>query len=106
VPKVTYRQPSGESQTVQTDSDVSLMWAAFNNSVEGIVAECGGHAMCATCHVYVDLDWLNRVPAMDEVEDELLDDAVSPRSDRSRLSCQLVLTDDMDGIVVDIPESQ
>jgi 2Fe-2S ferredoxin len=82
------------------------MWAAFNNSVEGIVAECGGHAMCATCHVYVDLDWLSRVPAMDEVEDELLDDAASPRSDRSRLSCQLVLTDDMDGIVVDIPESQ
>jgi 2Fe-2S ferredoxin len=106
VPKVTFRQPSGESQTVQADSDVSLMSAAFNNSVDGIVAECGGHAMCATCHVYVDLEWLSRLPGMDEVEDELLDDAASPRSDRSRLSCQLVLTDDMDGIVVEIPESQ
>ena len=103
---VTYRQPDGSESTLHTDKEVSVMYIAVTNEVPGIVAECGGNAMCATCHVYVPDEYLDRLPDMEEDEDEMLDGAAAPRTGRSRLSCQLKLTDDLDGLVVEIPETQ
>ena len=81
------------------------MRAAVDGGVDGIVGECGGNRMCATCHVYVDLDGI-AVSEISDDEDELLDFAASPRADNSRLSCQVVATDEMDGLVVVLPDRQ
>lgn len=104
--KVTYRHSGGAETTVETDVPASLMHLAVTNDVPGIVGECGGNAMCATCHVYVAEGDLDRLPEMDEDEDEMLDGTAAPRTDRSRLGCQLVLGDLLDGITVEIPAAQ
>ena len=82
------------------------MQAAIGHGVDGIVAECGGNCMCATCHVYVDADWLPRLPAMSEAEDALLDGTASERQPNSRLSCQISVTSALDGLLVNLPERQ
>lgn len=82
------------------------MQAAIAHGVEGIVAECGGSAMCATCHVYVNESDLPRAPEMKAEEDEMLEFTASPREPTSRLSCQLVMTPELDGIVVHLPPEQ
>jgi 2Fe-2S ferredoxin len=84
----------------------SVMEAARGNNVPGIVAECGGAAMCATCHVYVDPKWLTRVPVMSEFEHELLEGTGSPRAENSRLSCQIRVNEGLDGLEVLVPPSQ
>ena len=105
MPRVTFVQPDGERRVVEVPAGVSVMKAAVNNAVAGIVAECGGSCMCATCHVYVATPGA-ALPPISADEDEMLDVTAAERRPASRLSCQLVLTDDLDDLVVDVPEAQ
>lgn len=106
MPSIIYVQPNGEREQVETKLGTSVMQAAMAAGIEGIVAECGGSAMCATCHVYVDPDYLEHMPEAQEIEDEMLECATSERLGNSRLSCQLIMTEELDGLVVHLPESQ
>lgn len=106
MPKVTYVHQDGTTDVLDVPVGTSIMEAALDADIEGIVAECGGAAMCATCHVYVRTDHLTAAPAMQEDEDEMLDEAACPRADNSRLSCQLEVNEDMEGIAVGLPERQ
>ena len=90
---------------VDSSSGLTLMEAALENNVPGIIAECGGACSCATCHVYIDDKWQNRVGAPNIMEDDMLDFAYDRRKN-SRLSCQIVLDESLDGLVVYIPERQ
>jgi 2Fe-2S ferredoxin len=103
---VTYTDHAGQSRVVEATVGDSVMETAVRNGVPGIVAECGGSLMCATCHVYVDEEFADRLPEMSPDEDEMLEAAASERTERSRLSCQIVLTDELDGLVVWLPETQ
>jgi 2Fe-2S ferredoxin len=106
MPKITYRQPDGSTTTVDVPVGTSIMRGAVSNGIPGIVAECGGGASCATCHVYAPQDEGWPLPDRHELEDELLECTTSPRRENSRLSCQLPVTEELDGMVVDLPESQ
>jgi 2Fe-2S ferredoxin len=105
MPKVTYIEPQGAAKTVDAPAGTTAMEAAIDNDVAGIVAECGGACSCATCHVYVDEAWLDKLPPPDPLEDGMLDCALERRPN-SRLSCQLRLSDELDGITVEIPPAQ
>lgn len=109
MPSITYYQPSGTSQTVVVDAgvDARVMQTALANGVPGIVGECGGQAMCATCHVYVREEYLESLPEISEDEEEMLDVTASERDERrSRLGCQIGVNEDLDHIEVDLPEEQ
>ncbi|MDO8299144.1 2Fe-2S iron-sulfur cluster-binding protein [Lacisediminimonas sp.] len=106
MPKIVYIQPEGQQQTLEVASGTTLMHAAIANGIQGIVAECGGSAMCATCHVYVDPAWESRLPPMDAVEDEMLGSVAAERRSSSRLSCQVTVTPELDGLVVHLPSTQ
>ena len=103
---ITFIHPDGRSERVDTGEAESVMLAAISHGVEGILAECGGNAMCATCHVYVEDGWLDRLPAMGDAEDALLDGAAADRAPNSRLSCQLKLSPALDGLVLRLPDRQ
>ena len=105
MPKVTFIQPDGTRSEVNALSGDSVMETAIDNDIDGIVAECGGACSCATCHVYVDKSWLDRLPDPDPLEDGMLD-CVLDRQETSRLSCQIRLTEELDGLTVRVPESQ
>jgi 2Fe-2S ferredoxin len=105
VPRVTYIQPNGEAKTVDVPAGTTAMEAAVDNDVAGIVAECGGAASCATCHVYVEPEWLNKLQRPGPQEDGMLD-CVIDRRPNSRLSCQIVLKNELDGLVVRVAEEQ
>jgi len=102
---ITYIQPDGSSQTVAADNGTSVMETAIDNDINGIVAECGGACSCATCHVYVDSTWAERLTPPDPLEDGMLD-CVLDRQPSSRLSCQIEVTDAIDGLIVRVPEAQ
>jgi ferredoxin, 2Fe-2S len=106
MPKITFVSPDGGRTTVEATDGDSVMQAALANGVEGIVAECGGAMMCATCHVYVDDDWESAVGEASEEERGMLDFAASEVKPASRLSCQIAITDDLDGLVVHLPDAQ
>ncbi|KSZ56609.1 ferredoxin [Rhodococcus pyridinivorans KG-16] len=106
MPTVTYVDPDGTKREVEVASGKRVMQAAIAAGIDGIVAECGGQAMCATCHVYVEGPWAQKFPPVSEEEDEMLEDTVSPRTESSRLSCQLVVTGEVDGLIVRLPEAQ
>jgi len=106
MPRVTYISHDGKETTLDIPVGTSVMQAAVLNGVEGIVAECGGSCMCATCHVYVRDDQLALVPPMQPDEDAMLEGTASPRLANSRLGCQLVVTPEMEGLVVTMPEMQ
>jgi 2Fe-2S ferredoxin len=103
---ITYVSDAGASTVVGVPVGDSVMEGAIHNSVDGIVAECGGACMCATCHVYVDPAWLAKLPAMQEDENAMLDSTASPRLSNSRLSCQLRVTKEFDGLIVKTPPTQ
>lgn len=105
MPKVTYVQPNGVPKTVDAPAGTTAMEAAVDNDVAGIVAECGGACSCATCHVYVDPAWLDKLPRPEPQEDGMLD-CVLDRRANSRLSCQIVLRDSLDGLVVRVADEQ
>ena len=106
MPRVTYISQDEKATTLDIAVGTSVMQGAVFNGIDGIVAECGGSCMCATCHVYVREDQLARTPAMQPDEDAMLEGTASPRRPNSRLSCQLVVSPEMEGLVVYLPETQ
>ncbi|MEU6698734.1 2Fe-2S iron-sulfur cluster-binding protein [Pseudonocardia sp. NPDC046786] len=105
MPKVLF-VPDGTRTGVDAREGDSLMLAATQNGVEGIDAECGGNTSCATCHVWVSDEFAGRLDPPDELEEDLLELAVSERRDGSRLSCQVVVRPELDGLTVEIPAVQ
>ncbi|QYN39070.1 2Fe-2S iron-sulfur cluster binding domain-containing protein [Pseudonocardia sp. DSM 110487] len=107
MPKVIYHHEDGATETVAADAGSNVMRAAVQNGVAGIVGECGGQAMCATCHVYVREAHLDSLPEIGEDEEEMLDCTAAPRDERrSRLGCQLTLGGDLEEVEVDVPATQ
>jgi 2Fe-2S ferredoxin len=106
MPSVTYASSSGISRKIDVPSGMTVLQAALNHRVEGILGECGGNCMCATCHVYVDLSFLNRIPPVKDSEKFMLSIAAEGPETNSRLSCQIKMTDELDGIVVRLPGKQ
>ena len=105
--KVTFHHADADPDVLDVEVGTSLMRAAVHHGVRGIVGECGGQAMCATCHVYVREPYLDALPEISEDEDEMLDCTVAPRDDqRSRLGCQVVVGGVLDEIQVDVPSNQ
>ncbi|MBS99714.1 MAG: (2Fe-2S)-binding protein [Oceanospirillaceae bacterium] len=104
--RITYVEADGRTQEVDAQPGWSLMEAAFHNGIEGIEAECGGACVCATCHIYMDERYLEKIKPMESGEDEMLDCAAAERKPNSRLSCQIEITDELEGAVVQIPETQ
>jgi 2Fe-2S ferredoxin len=105
MPKITFIQPDGSARVIEAQSGMTVMEAAKKNDVEGIEAECGGACACATCHVYVDEAWREAVGGPTEMEEDMLDFAFDVQP-TSRLSCQIKVTDALDGLVVRVPEKQ
>lgn len=106
MPNVTFVGDDGERRTVSVPPGVSLMQAAVDNGVDGIVGECGGSRTCGTCHVYIDEAFVHAVGPPGRAEHELLDATAAPRAPNSRLGCQIPVTERLDGLVARLPESQ
>lgn len=103
--KITFIQPDGQAQTVEAEPGLTVMEAAKMNNIPGIEAECGGACACATCHVYVDENWRAKTGKPSDMEEDMLDFAFDVRP-TSRLSCQIKMSADLDGLVVHLPERQ
>lgn len=106
MPIITFHHSAGSTDVVTADAGTTLMRAAVSNGVDGIIGECGGQAMCATCHVYVRPGVENALPPIGEDEDEMLDCTTAERTDRSRLGCQIKVGSPLDNIEVDVPFGQ
>ncbi|MCH7502982.1 MAG: 2Fe-2S iron-sulfur cluster binding domain-containing protein [Proteobacteria bacterium] len=104
MPKISYITPDGTQHDVDVETGYSVMEGAINNDIQGIVAECGGACACATCHSYIDEAWLDKLPKMDDMEDSMLD-AAFERKSNSRLTCQLEVTDEFDGLIVHVADN-
>ena len=105
MPKITYIEQNGNSKTIEVDNGLTVMEGAVQNNIPGIDADCGGGMACATCHVYVNEKWLDKLPAKEDGEEDMLDMAFEPKQN-SRLSCQLTVSENLDGLVVNIPSKQ
>jgi len=104
---VTYVDHDGTQHKVEVPNGDSVMQGAVNNMISGIVAECGGGMACATCHCYVDAEWIGKVgPPASPSEMEMLESATAERKLGSRLSCQIIVGQELDGLIVHLPESQ
>lgn len=97
---------AGECETIDATPGESVMMTAVQNGVDGIIAECGGSLSCATCHVFVDDNWIAKTGTAVDDEAEMLEGAMTPATANSRLSCQIEVTDDLDGLIVHIPDEQ
>jgi 2Fe-2S ferredoxin len=106
MPKITYISHQGESTQIDVPTGDSVMEGAIQNGIDGIVAECGGSCLCATCHVYVDEQFLPLLPPIDDDQDAMLDSTAADRLPNSRLSCQIKVRPDLDGLIVRMPETQ
>ncbi len=104
MPKIVYIEPEGDRVEVEVEEGYSVMEGAIMNGVEGIEAECGGACSCATCHCYVKEEWWDKLPEMDVIEDSMLE-AATERRDNSRLTCQIPVTDELDGLVLKVAPS-
>ena len=105
MPRLTIIEHNGSEHRIDADEGKSVMQAAIDERVPGIMADCGGSCSCATCHCYVDDDWASRLPAAESAERDMLECALDPQ-DNSRLSCQIRITPQTDGLVVRLPRSQ
>ena len=103
--KITYNTDDNKTQTIDVQTGLTVMEGAVQNDIPGIDADCGGGMACATCHVYVNEEWFDKLPAKEDGEEDMLDMAFEPKKN-SRLSCQLVVSDELDGLVVSIPSKQ
>jgi 2Fe-2S ferredoxin len=106
MPTINFIHPDGRPEAVDAHTGESAMQAAVRHGIAEIAAECGGNAMCATCHVYVDGGCINRLTKMTEDEDALLDGAAAERLPNSRLSCQIAIVPELDGLVLRLPDRQ
>ena len=105
MPKITYIDVKGNSKTIDVENGLSVMEGAIQNEIPGIDADCGGSMACATCHVYVEEKWLNKLPKAEEAETDMIDMAFEPKKN-SRLSCQIIVSDELDGLIVNTPNKQ
>ena len=105
MPKITYTDYQGNSKTIEVENGLTVMEGAIQNNIPGIDADCGGSMACATCHVYVEENWLDKIPKQEDGEIDMIDMAFEPKKN-SRLSCQIAVTDDLDGLVVTTPAKQ
>ena len=103
--KITFNTHDKKTYTFDVQNGLTVMEGAIQNDVPGIDADCGGGMACATCHVYVNEDWIDKLKAKDEGEEDMLDMAFEPKNN-SRLSCQITITDELDGLIVNIPSKQ
>jgi len=105
MPKITYIEHNGKQHILEVSNGLSVMEGAVQNNIPGIDADCGGSCACATCHVYVEEKWFNKLPKKEVTEEDMLDMAFEPNK-FSRLSCQLTVSDELDGLVVKMPSKQ
>jgi 2Fe-2S ferredoxin len=105
MPLVTYISHDGTENEIEVPAGNSVMQGAVDNMLDGIIAECGGSCSCATCHCYVDEAWLDKIPPASEMEKDMLECVLEPQ-DNSRLSCQIDVTEELNGLVIRLPESQ
>ncbi len=103
--KIVYIEHNGKSHSIDVQNGLTVMEGAVQNNVPGIDADCGGSMACATCHVYVKEEWFNKLPKKEDGEEDMLDMAFEPKQ-FSRLSCQLTITDELDGLTVQLPSKQ
>ena len=104
--KITYIEHSGTEHTVDVANGLTVMEGARDNNIPGIEADCGGACACSTCHGYIDEDWFGKLPGVEAMEEDMLDFAWNPEPGKSRLTCQIKVTDDLDGLIVRLPEKQ
>ncbi|MET3793832.1 2Fe-2S iron-sulfur cluster-binding protein [Aquamicrobium terrae] len=104
--QITFVEHDGNRRVVEATAGMSLMEAARDEAVRGIEAECGGACSCSTCHVYVAPEWVEKLPPSSDMEHDMLDFAYEPDPQHSRLACQITVTDDMQGLLVRVPERQ
>tara|TARA_Y100001970_G_scaffold121139_1_gene150273 strand:+ start:53 stop:373 length:321 start_codon:yes stop_codon:yes gene_type:complete len=105
MPKITYIEYNGKSHQIDVANGLTIMEGAVQNNIPGIDADCGGSMACATCHVYVKEDWFNKLPIKENGEEDMIDMAYEPNK-FSRLSCQITVSDEIDGLVVQLPKKQ
>ena len=105
MPKITYKDSEGKTKTVEVDNGLTVMEGAIQNDIPGIDADCGGSMACATCHVYVEENWYNKLSKAEDAEVDMIDMAYEPKKN-SRLSCQIIVSDELDGLEVTTPEKQ
>jgi len=104
--KITYIEHNGTEHVVEVANGLTVMEGARDNNIPGIEADCGGACACSTCHVYVAREWVGKLPPAQDMELDMLDFAYEPDPERSRLTCQIKVTDKLDGLVVQMPEKQ
>ena len=105
MPKITYIDTSDNKRTIEVENGLSVMEGAVQNNIPGIDADCGGGMACATCHVYVKDDWFNKISKAEDAEQDMIDMAFEPKKN-SRLSCQIIVSEELDGLVVTTPSKQ
>ena len=103
--KITYIEHTSKEHVIEVPNNMSVMEGAIQNNIPDIDADCGGSMACATCHVYVDEKWFNKLEKKDEGEEDMLDMAYQPNK-FSRLSCQLLVSDELDGLILRMPSKQ
>ncbi|MEC7099734.1 MAG: 2Fe-2S iron-sulfur cluster-binding protein [Pseudomonadota bacterium] len=103
--KITFKDFNGSKSTIDVEKGLSVMEGAIQNDIPGIDADCGGSMACATCHVYVEDKWLDKIPKAEEAEIDMIDMAFEPKKN-SRLSCQIIVTEELNGLEVTTPEKQ
>jgi len=103
--KIIYNTHDNKTHTIDVQNGLTVMEGAVQNDIPGIDADCGGGMACATCHVYVDENWMHKLPQKDDGEEDMLDMAFEPKKN-SRLSCQIIVSDKLEGLVVTIPSKQ
>ena len=103
--KINYITHNNETYTVEVQNGLTVMEGAIQNNISGIDADCGGSMACATCHVYVEEKWLDKIPKPEDGEIDMIDMAFEPKKN-SRLSCQIIVSEELDGLIVTTPEKQ
>ncbi|MAV56918.1 MAG: 2Fe-2S ferredoxin [Candidatus Pelagibacter sp.] len=105
MPKITYIDSEGNQKTIEVAKGLTVMEGAVQNNITGIDADCGGGMACATCHVYVKEEWLNKLEKIEDAEQDMIDMAFEPKKN-SRLSCQIIVKEELDGLVITTPSKQ